>query len=108
MKSKIPLIIFLCGLVVLSVVLEYRASAETYQCSPRGLCVPVQPPDCVKPDCEVLRLLLRISCKHRWRQHLIGDAIRCPQSLFFVDVPFDKLNTVAMVSTLAILRATGR
>ena len=108
MFRKILLIFLCCGLTVLSVVLEYRASAKTYQCSPRGLCVPVKPPDCVRPDCGVLRPLLRVLCKHRWRQHLIADAIRCPQSLCVVDVPFDKLNTVAMVSTLDILRAMGR
>ena len=107
MKSKILLILFLCGLVVLSVVLEYRASAETPTCSPRGLCLRVQPPDCVKPDCEVLRPLLHRSCEHRWQQPLIGDTIRCPQSLFFV-FDDDKLSTVAMVSTLDILRAMGR
>ena len=48
MKRKILLILFLCGLVALSVVLEYRARAETSTCSPRGLCIPVQPPDCEK------------------------------------------------------------
>ena len=54
MKSKILLILFLCGLgVSVSVFLGYRASAETEQCSPRSPCVPdVQLPDCEIPDCE--------------------------------------------------------
>ena len=109
MKSKgFLLILFLCGLVGVSVVLEYRASAETYQCSPRGLCVPeVKPPDCVRPDCEVERPLLRSSCAPAWRKTLIERVIRCPQRLCFV-FESDKLDTVARVSTLDILRAIGR
>ena len=51
MLRNILLILFLCGLTFLSVVLAYRASAEMSPCSPRGLCVPVQPPECVLPDC---------------------------------------------------------
>ena len=101
------LILFLSGLAGFSVVLEYRASAETDPCSPRGLCIPVKPPDCVLPDCDVACPLLHRSCKHRWQQHLVGDTIRCPQRLCFV-FSRDKLETVAMVSTLDIMRAMGR
>ena len=101
------LIFFLCGLTIVLISLGYRASAETSTCSPRGLCVPVKPPDCVKPDCDVTRPLLRVSCAHAWRERLIGDVIRSPQSLYVV-FERDKLNTVAMVSTLDILRAMGR
>jgi len=79
MFRKILLIFLFCGLTVLSVVLEYRATAETSTCSPRGLCIRVKPPDCVKPDCDVTRPLLRLSCAHRWQQPLIGDTIRSPQ-----------------------------
>ena len=51
MLRNILLILFLCGLTVFSVILAYRARAEPSPCSPRGRCVPVQPPDCVGPDC---------------------------------------------------------
>ena len=107
MKRKILLILFLCGLVALSVVLEYRARAETSTCSPRGLCIPIKPPDCVKPDGDVTRPLVHRSCEHAWRDYLIGDAIRCPQRLCFV-CEKDKLSTVARVFTLDIGRAMGR
>lgn len=73
----------------------------------RGVCVPdVLPPDSVLPDCEMARPLLR-RCEHAWRDPFIGDAIRCPKSLFFV-FEDDKLSTVAMVSTLDIMRAISR
>ena len=53
MFRKILLIFLFCGLTVLSVVLEYRATAGTSTCpSPRGPCVPVEPPACEIPDCE--------------------------------------------------------
>ena len=53
MFRKIFLIFLFCGLTVLSVVLEYRASAGISTCpSPRGPCVPVEPPACETPDCE--------------------------------------------------------
>lgn len=108
MFRTLILIFLFCGLTVLSVVLEYGATAETSTCPPRrGLCVPdVNPPNCVRPDCEVERPLLR-RCEHRWRVPLITDAIRCPQRLCFV-FEYDKLETVARVSTLDILRAIGR
>ena len=103
MFHKILLIFLFCGVTVLSVVLEYGATAGPYTCpSPRGPCVPVKP-----PDCDVARPLLHRSCKHTWRKHLIGDTIRCPQPICFV-FEGDKLNTVAMVSTLDIMRAIGR
>ena len=109
MFRKILLIFLFCGLTVLSVALEYRASAGTSTCpSPRGLCVPVEPPDCKLPTCEAVRPLLHRSCDRAWREHLIGDVIRCPQRLCFVDVKMDKLQTVARVSTLDIMRAMGR
>ena len=108
MFRKILLIFLFCGLTVLSLVLEYRATAGTSTCpSPWDLCVPVELPDCKPSTCEVERPLLHRSCKHTWREHLIGDAIRCPQRLCFV-FEDDKLNTVAMVSTLDIMRAIGR
>ena len=108
MFRKILLIFLFCGLTVLSVVLEYRATAGTSTCpSPRGLCVPMEPPDCKLPTCEVVRPLLHRSYDRAWREHLIGDAIRCPQRLCFV-FEDDKLNTVARVSTLDIMRAIGR
>lgn len=109
MLRSLFLIFFFCGLTVLSVVLEYRASAEAYVCPshPREICVPVKPADCGSPpDCSVLPPLRR-SCERAWQEHLIGDTVRSPQSLCFVSED-DKLNTVAMVSTLDIMRAMGR
>ena len=80
MFRKILLIFLFCGLTVLSVVLEYRASAGPFTCSsPRGLCVPVKPPDCVLPDCDVVRPLLHASCKHTGQPSLIADTIQNPQ-----------------------------
>lgn len=104
------LMLFLCGLTLFSVVLEYRASAVGSVCEqPRDLCIPVKPPMCVIPDCEVSCPLLRRSCAQAWREHFIENpVIRSPQSLCFVDVPFDQLQTVARVSTHNILRAMGR
>ena len=103
------LIFFLCGLTIFSVSLEYRATAETFECQPLRVCVPnVQPPDCEIPDCQVGFVPLRRSCERPWREPLIGTPIRYPQSLCFVDVPFDPLEMVARVSTLDILRAIGR
>ncbi len=55
MLRKILLIFLCCGLTAVSVFLEYRASAETYQCSPRGVCVPDVPPVCEPLDCDVSR-----------------------------------------------------
>ena len=108
MFRTLILIFLFCGLTVLSLVLEYRATAGTYTCpSPRGPCVPVEPPDCKPSTCEVERPLLHRSCDRAWREHLIGDVIRCPQRLCFV-FEDDKLNTVARVSTLDIMRAIGR
>ena len=53
MFRTLILIFLFCGLMVLSVVLEYRATAGSYTCpSPRGLCVPVDPPACEISDCE--------------------------------------------------------
>ena len=79
MFRKILLIFLFCGLTILSLVLEYRATAGTSTCSsPRGLCIPVKPPDCVLPDCDVARPLLR-RCEHRWQQPLIGDTIENSQ-----------------------------
>ena len=62
MFRKILLILFLCGLTLFSVVLEYRASAAFSVCEqPRSICVSVKPPMCELPDCEVMRPLLRRS-----------------------------------------------
>ncbi len=61
MKRKILWIVLLCGLVAVSVVLEYRASAAMSACEqPRTICIPdVKPPDCQPLDCDVVRPLLR-------------------------------------------------
>ena len=62
------LIFSLCGLTTVSVVLSYRASAETYECPPSPVCLPeaplrcetikclpsVQPPVCKMPVCETV------------------------------------------------------
>ena len=83
-----------------------NADMETSLCPSPRVCIPeVLPP--IVSDCEVEHPLLR-RCEHRWQVPLIADAIRCPQSLCFQDVKRDKLDTVAMVSTLDILRAIGR
>lgn len=105
------LILFLCGLTVLSVVLEYRASAAGSECGfpPRAICVPdVKPPDCVIPDCEVLRPLLRVSCERAWREPLMKTRVRSPQRFPCFVFEDDKLQTVARVSTLDIMRAIGQ
>ena len=88
------LILFLCGLTVLSGYLEYRARAEPYSCPslPR-VCVP----DVKIPNCEVAPPLLR-SC----------ERMKSPQPLSLEDVKKDKLNTVSRVSTLDIMRALSR
>ena len=53
MFRKIFLIFLFCGLTVLSVASEYRATAGTYTCpSPRGPCVPMEPPACETSNCE--------------------------------------------------------
>ena len=109
MFRKILLIFLFCGLIALSVVLEYRANAAGAVCEqPRDLCVPVKLLMCVTPDCEVMPPLLRRSCAQAWRRHLIANPLRSPQRPCFVDVPVDPLQTVARVSTLDITRAIGR
>ena len=107
MFRTLLLILFLCVLTAFSVVLEYRARAATYTCSPRGTCVRVKPPDCVIPDCQVMRPLLRVSCERAWREHLMKTGVRSPQLPCFV-FEDDKLQTVARVSTLDIMRAIGQ
>ena len=108
MFRTLILIFLFCGLMVLSVVLEYRATAGTSTCPlPRGPCVPVKPPDCKPSTCEVARPLLHGSCAQAWREPLIGDIIRSPHRLCFV-FEDDKLSTVARVSTRDILRAIDR
>ena len=83
------LMLFLCGLTVLSVVLSYRARAETSICPS-----PSRPRVCVPeiPKCEVLPVPR--AC----------EPMRSPQPLSLED----KLNTLSRVSTLDILRAIGR
>lgn len=88
------LILFLFGLTAVSVVLEYRASAETYACQPPRVCVP----DVKIPNCEEAAPLLR-SC---------GFPMKRPQKLSFEAVAIEKLNTVSRVSTLDILQAIRR
>ena len=109
MFRKIVLIFLFCGLTILSLVLEYRATARTSTCPgfPPVRVPDVQLPDCKPPTCEVERPLLHRSCEHTWRQRLIADTIRCPQRSGFV-FERDQLSTVAMVSTLDIMRAMGR
>ena len=91
------LILFLSGLTIVSVVLSYKASAETFACPPVHMCLPkapppceplpcvpdVKPPDCEPLDCDVSRPLLRRTCAHAWREHLISDAMRNPQPDLF-------------------------
>lgn len=121
MFRTVLLLLFFCGLTVLSVVLEYKASAATYECQPLRVCMPaaplpcntlpcvpdVTPPDCPRPDCDVERPLLRRSCAHAWRAPLMKTGVRHPQLPCFI-FREDKLNAVARVSTLDILRAIGR
>ncbi|MYA71881.1 hypothetical protein F4009_22200 [Candidatus Poribacteria bacterium] len=116
------LILFLCGLTAVSVVLEYKASAETFACPPTRVCLPkapppcetlpcvpdVKPPDCEPLNCDVSRPLLRRACAHAWRKHLRETVRRSPPPLCFVDVKFDKLQTVARVSTANIMRAMSQ
>lgn len=94
------LIFSLCGLITFSVVLAYKASAETFECPPVRVCLPeapppcetlpcvpdVKPPDCEPLDCDASRPFLRRSCARAWREHLISDAMRNPQPICFVDV----------------------
>ena len=94
MKRKILLMLLLCGLTAVSVVLEYRARAETYACQPPRVCVP----DVKIPNCEVAAPL-PWSC---------GFPMKRPQKLSFEAVAIEKLNTLAQVSTLDILRAIRR
>lgn len=104
------LILFLCGLTIVSVSLEYRASAAGAACEfpLRAICVPdVKPPDCEIPDCEVLPPVRR-SCEHASRAYLMKTGVRSPQLMCFVDVKMDPLNTVSRVSTLDIMRAMSR
>ena len=97
------LIFFLCGFTVLSVFLEYRASAEvSHECPSDRVCVPKPRPRA----CEVLPPSRR-SCERAWQEHIIGNAIRSPQPMCFV-FSRDKLQTVARVLTLDIMRAIGR
>jgi len=116
------LILFLSGLTAVLVVLEYKASAETFACPPTRVCLPkapppceplrcvpdVKPPDCEPLDCDVSRPLLRRACAYAWREHLRETVRRSPPPLCFVDVKFDKLQTVARGSTADILRAMSR
>ena len=94
MKRKILLILLLCGLTTVSVVLEYRASAETYACQPPRVCVP----DVKIPNCEGAVPLPR-SC---------GFPMKRPQKLSFEAVAIENLNAVSRVSTLGFLRAIRR
>ena len=89
------LMLFLCGLTVLSVVLENRARAETSICPspPRPrVCLP----EVKIPDCEVLPVPR--TC----------EVMKRPQPLSLEDVPKETLNTVSRVSTLDIIRAMSR
>lgn len=55
MIRKILLILLLCGLTILSVVLDNRASAVSYECSQRRVCVPdVKPPECGQSTCDLM------------------------------------------------------
>lgn len=109
MLRKILLIFLCCGLTVASVVVEYHASAAGAVCEqPRAICVPdVKPPVCEKPDCQVMRPLLRVSCAPAWWEHFRETVRRSPQLPCFV-FETDQLQTVARVSTHNIMRAMSR
>jgi len=89
------LILFLCGLTVLSGCLADRARAETSLCPspPRPrVCVP----EVKIPDCEVAPLPR--AC----------EPLKRRQKLSLEAVAMNKLNTVSRVSTLDMMRAIGR
>ena len=46
--------LFICGLTAVSVLTEYRGSAETYACPPQGVCQSETPPPCesICPDAD--------------------------------------------------------
>lgn len=123
MFRKILLILFISGLTVLSVLLEYRASADMSECQPPRVCLPeaprlcetlrclpeVTPPACEMPVCEAApHPLHRQSqkCLRLW--HEVSKTVSArPHFLCFL-FPEDKLNTVARVSTADSLRALSR
>ena len=91
MKRKILLILLLCGLTTVSVVLEYRASAERYACEPLRVCVP----DVKIPNCEVAPPFPR-SC---------GFPMKRPQKLSFEAVAIVKSPVKVSVLISALDRA---
>lgn len=116
------LIFSFCGLTAFSIVLEYKASADPYDCQPLRVCVPeapppcepmacvfpdVQPPACELPICKVERPLVRRWCAHSLQLPLRDTARSRPQLPCFL-FREDKLNTVARVSTADIMRAISR
>ena len=87
------LILFLCGVTILSGCLADRARAETSLClssSPPRVCVPEI------PDCEVAP------------RPRACEPLKRPQKLSLEAVNKDPLNTVSRVSTLDIMRAMSR
>ena len=117
------LILFLCGLTALSVLLEYRASAETYACEPQRVCLSeapppcemmpclpsMQPPACEMPVCEAApHPLHRQSqqCLRLW--HGVSETVFARPHFpcfLFREYP---LQSVARVSTADIMRALSR
>ena len=87
------LMLFLCGLTILSGYLEYRARAETSICPslPR-VCVP----EVKIPNCEVAP------------RPRACEPMKRRQKLSLEAVNKDPLNTVSRVSTLDIMRAMSR
>ena len=118
------LIFSLCGLTALSVMLSYRASAEAYECQPQPvglpeaplpyemiLCLPsVQPPACEMPECQAVpHPLHRQSrkCLRLW--HEVSETVfASPQVFPCFFSTMNKLDAVAMASTLDVMRALSR
>ena len=89
------LMLFLCGVTLLSGCLADRARAETSLCPSPPLprvCVP----DVKTPDCEVAP------------RPRACEPLKRPQKLSLEAVAMNKLNTVSRVSTMDMMRAIGR
>ena len=118
------LIFSLCGLTALSVVLSYSASAEMYGCQPQRVCLPeaplpcgtilclpsVQPPACEMPECQAVPHPLNQQsrkCLRLW--HRVSETVfASPQVFPCLFSTMNKLDAVAMVSTLDVMRALSR
>lgn len=89
------LMLVLCGLTILSVVLEYRARAETYTC-PSPPLPRVCLPEVKIPDCEVAP------------RPRACEPLKRPQKLSLEAVAIDPLQSVSRVSTMDRMRAMSR